>query len=421
MLELFHEIWSTLRQNKLRTSLTGLAVSWGIFIIVVLIGSGNGLMNALMNNAGDEIRRIIRVYPGSTSIPYQGMRENTRIRFSDRDMTFSKDFSPLVDEVYGTLSFSDTLSLGREALSTQVYGVSPEYLASSGWLKLIKGRFINKLDMDQCRRSIVIDHSAASQLLGDDEDYSKIIGRDVNLGPNTFKVVGIVEAEESNWGHDSYATFTTIRRMRLEGTWLNNLDIKFHGLETKEDNDNFENAYKRAMSTLHNASPEDTRTTYVWNMYMQNQQMNKAMRIIRLALWILGLLTLLSGIVGVSNIMLITVKERTHEFGIRKALGAKPTSVLKLIVAESILITAFFGYIGMVLGMLANEAMDRSLGAHPMDVGFTQLYIFKDIGVGLDVALEATLLLIVAGTIAGIIPAWKGARVRPIEALREGK
>ena len=140
MLELIHEIWSTLRQNKLRTTLTGFAVSWGIFIIVVLIGSGNGLMNALMNNAGDEIRRIIRVYPGSTSIPYQGMRENTRIRFSDRDMAFSKEFSPLIDEVYGTVSFSDTLSFGREALSSTVFGVSPEYLVSSNWLKLSMSR-----------------------------------------------------------------------------------------------------------------------------------------------------------------------------------------------------------------------------------------------------------------------------------------
>jgi putative ABC transport system permease protein len=202
---------------------------------------------------------------------------------------------------------------------------------------------------------------------------------------------------------------------------MNNIDFKFHGLETKQQNEDFEKAYKRAMSTFHNADPEDTRTTYIWNMYMDNKEMNKAMSIIRTALWILGILTLLSGIVGVSNIMLITVKERTHEFGIRKALGAKPSSILKLIVVESIVITAFFGYLGMIFGMAADKFLDSTIGAHPMDIGVTQLYIFKNIGVGLDVAMEATLLLIVAGTIAGIIPAWKGAKVRPIEALREGK
>lgn len=197
--------------------------------------------------------------------------------------------------------------------------------------------------------------------------------------------------------------------------------MEFHGLETKEANEKFEKSYKRAMSTFHGADPEDTRTTFVSNYYINNQQLSKAIRIMRLALWILGFLTLLSGIVGVSNIMLITVKERIHEFGIRKALGATPWSILKLIVVESIVITAFFGYIGMVIGMGADFFLDKTLGSHPMDIGIMQMYIFKNIGVGFDVALEATALLIVAGTVAGIIPAWKGARVRPIEALRADK
>jgi putative ABC transport system permease protein len=312
MHNLFSEIWSSLKQNKLRTALTGFAVSWGIFIIVVLLGSGNGLMNALMSNAGDEIRQIMRVYPGSTSKPYKGMKENTRIRFSDRDMSFTEQFSDLIDGVYGTVSFSDTLSLGRETISSYIMGVSPEYIKSSNWVKLIAGRFINKLDMDECRRSIVIDNNAATQLLGDDESYTKIIGRDIIVGLNQFKVVGIYEADEGSWGHDSFAPYSTVRKMRVEGTWMNNIDFKFHGLETKQQNEDFEKAYKRAMSTFHNADPEDTRTTYIWNMYMDNKEMNKAMSIIRTALWILGILTLLSGIVGVSNIMLITVKERTR-------------------------------------------------------------------------------------------------------------
>ena len=209
--------------------------------------------------------------------------------------------------------------------------------------------------------------------------------------------------------------------MRTDGAWLSRMTLEFHGLETKEANEEFEKAYKRGINNFHGMHPEDTRTTYLSNYYLNNQEMDKAIRIMRTALWILGFLTLLSGIVGVSNIMLITVKERIHEFGIRKALGAKPWSIMKLIVVESVVITAFFGYIGMVLGMLADFALDKTIASHPMDIGITQLYIFKNIGVGFDVALEATLLLIVAGTIAGIIPAWKGARVRPIEALRAEK
>jgi putative ABC transport system permease protein len=147
-------------------------------------------------------------------------------------------------------------------------------------------------------------------------------------------------------------------------------------------------------------------------------EMNDAQRIIRTFLWILGLLTLVSGIVGVSNIMLITVKERTHEFGIRKAIGARPGAILKLIIAESITITALFGYVGMFLGMVACQVMDKTVGQQAVDIGVEKIQMLVNPSVGLDVALEATLLLIVAGTLAGIIPAWKAARVKPIEALR---
>lgn len=420
MLDLFSEIWSTLRQNKLRTTLTGLAVSWGIIIIIVLIGSGNGLMNALMNNAGEEIQNIITVYPGVTSMPYNGIKEGTWVRFNDRDIAFSEQFSDKIDRASGNLEFSDTVSYGRESLSSEIFGADP--LLKSIWnIRMVSGRFINKKDLADNSKHIVIDEEAASQLLGDDKDYSKLLGRYVTVGNIPFKVIGIKEAPEQSWGHESYIPYTTAKIMRTDGAWLNRLTLEFHDLESKEANEEFEKAYKRGINNFHGLNPEDNRTTYLRNAYLSNQEMSKAIKIMRLALWILGFLTLLSGIVGVSNIMLITVKERIHEFGIRKALGATPFSIMKLIVVESVIITAFFGYIGMVLGMAADFLLDKTIASHPMDIGIIQLYIFKNIGVGFDVAIEATLLLIVAGTVAGLIPAWKGARVRPIEALRAEK
>ena len=165
-------------------------------------------------------------------------------------------------------------------------------------------------------------------------------------------------------------------------------------------------------------APDDGRGIWIQNGYTANMEMNNAQRIIRTALWILGLLTLVSGIVGVSNIMLIAVKERTHEFGIRKALGATPAEILKLIIAESVTITAAFGYVGMFLGMIACQVMDKTVGQEAVDIGVTQIRMLVNPTVGLDVALEATLLLISAGTLAGAVPAWKAARVKPIEALR---
>ena len=420
MLDLFSEIWSTLRQNKLRTTLTGLAVSWGIIIIIVLIGSGNGLMNALMNNAGEEIQNIITVYPGVTSMPYNGIKEGTWVRFNDRDIAFSEQFSDKIDRASGNLEFSDTVSYGRESLSSEIFGADP--LLKSIWnIRMVSGRFINKKDLADNSKHIVIDEEAASQLLGDDKDYSKLLGRYVTVGNIPFKVIGIKEAPEQSWGHESYIPYTTAKIMRTDGAWLNRLTLEFHDLESKEANEEFEKAYKRGINNFPGLNPEDNRTTYLRNAYLSNQEMSKAIKIMRLALWILGFLTLLSGIVGVSNIMLITVKERIHEFGIRKALGATPFSIMKLIVVESVIITAFFGYIGMVLGMAADFLLDKTIASHPMDIGIIQLYIFKNIGVGFDVAIEATLLLIVAGTVAGLIPAWKGARVRPIEALRAEK
>ena len=420
MLDLFQEIWSTLRQNKLRTTLTGMAVSWGIIIIIVLIGTGNGLMNALMNNAMDEIQNIISVYPGFSSKPYNGIKEGTRLRMGDRDLAFSEHVSDKIDRASGNLEFSDTISFGREALSSEIYGVDP-LIKDVWWVKMVAGRFINKKDLDVNSKHIVIDENAASQLLGDDKDYSKILGKQINVGNISFKVVGIKESREQSWGHEAFIPYTTAKTMRTDGAWLSRITLEFHDLETKEANDAFEALYKRSVNNFHGFDPEDTRTVYMSNSYLNNQEMSKAIKIIRTPLWILGFLTLLSGIVGVSNIMLITVKERIHEFGIRKALGAKPWSIMKLIVVESVVITAVFGYRGMVLGMVADFALDKTIGSHPMDLGITQLYIFKNIGVGFDVAIEATLLLIVAGTIAGIIPAWKGARVRPIEALRADK
>ena len=146
--------------------------------------------------------------------------------------------------------------------------------------------------------------------------------------------------------------------------------------------------------------------------------MDLAVKVIHTALWVVGLLTLLSGIVGVSNIMLITVKERTHEFGIRKAIGAKPWSILKLIIVESVTITTFFGYIGMVLGIAANEYMDATAGHQVADFGAGSMAMFIDPTVGLDVCIEATMVMVIAGTIAGLIPAFKASKIRPIEALR---
>lgn len=199
---------------------------------------------------------------------------------------------------------------------------------------------------------------------------------------------------------------------------MEQINFSFHGLDTEADNESFEKSLRSSINKNHDAAPDDNSAVWIENRFTQALQMKTGMSIIRTALWIIGIFTLLSGIVGVSNIMLITVKERTREFGIRKAIGARPWSILKLIIIESVIITTFFGYTGMVLGIMANEYMDMTIGHEEVDAGAFKAMMFVNPTVGLDVCVEAMLVMVIAGTLAGLIPARKAAKIRPIEALR---
>jgi putative ABC transport system permease protein len=238
------------------------------------------------------------------------------------------------------------------------------------------------------------------------------------VGSLAFKVVGIYK-ENENGRANAFSSYTTIKSIFGAKTDdAGRIEFTFHGLPTEQANEAFEKDYRQRLNAEHQAHPDDENAVWLWNRFTQSMQMEQGMGYLRTALWVVGLFTLLSGIVGVSNIMLITVRERTHEFGIRKAIGAKPWAILRLIIVESVIITTFFGYIGMVLGIMANEYMDATLGHDVIDTGLFRATMFLDPTVGLDVSIEATLVMIVAGTIAGLIPALKASRIRPIEALR---
>ena len=419
-MEILNEIWSSLRRNKLRTVLTGFAVSWGLFMIIALLGAGNGLLNAMMNNSGDVLTNVIVVWPGYRSIPYDGMKEYSSMKLDIGDIDYTATrFSDVVEDVTARIVYSDTVSFGKESVSVTMSGIAPLTFKIQGQ-KLLAGRFLNELDLKEKRRTMVVYSNTAESLLGDDPEYTKLLGKYVNVSGHMYQVVGIIEKEESMGGEsDVFIPITTMSAVRSGWTWFSNLSFSFHGLETDEDNDRFEDEYKRAMNARHRAAPEDKRTFYVHNTMSGNMQMKKAVKIMQLALWILGIFTLLSGIVGVSNIMLITVKERIQEFGVRKALGATPWAIMKLIVVESVLVTAVFGLLGMLMGLGANYLMDITIGHSPIDVGFTQIYMFKNPGVDMSIAFEAVILIAVAGTVAGLIPAVKASRVRPVEALRK--
>ena len=417
MRELIKEIWSTSKRNKLRTSLTGFAVAWGIFMLIFLLGAGNGLINAQLQQSTRFLANSMRVFPGETSKAYKGLKEGRSITLNDRDILISNQtYGQYVDDVGGRLEqYNVNINYGDNYVASQsLVGVAPTH-PKIDKTEMIAGRFINEIDMKEQRKNVVLSRSQAKEL---SKDYRSLVGKNVKISNLNFQVVGIYKDDESRNNTDAFIAYSTIKTIYAKGDDAGSLEFTIKNLKTKEDNEQFEKNYRASINYNHQAAPDDDRTIWLWNRYMDNIQMNQGIAIMQTALWIVGLFTLLSGIVGVSNIMLITVKERTREFGVRKAIGAKPWSILKLIITESIIITSFFGYIGMVCGVAANEIMDATIGHTTVDTGLFKAAMFVNPTVGIGTCIGATITIVIAGTIAGLIPAIKAARIRPIEALR---
>ena len=417
MRELIKEIWSTSKRNKLRTSLTGFAVAWGIFMLIFLLGAGNGLINAQLQQSTRFLANSMRVFPGETSKAYKGLKEGRSITLNDKDILISnKTYGQYVDDVGGRLEqYNVNINYGDNYVASQsLVGVAPTH-PKIDKTELIAGRFINEIDMKEQRKNVVLSRSQAKELC---KDYRSLVGKNVKISNLNFQVVGIYKDDESRNNTEAFIAYSTVKIIYAKGDDAGSLEFTIKNLKTQEDNEQFEKNYRASINNNHQAAPDDDRTIWLWNRYMDNIQMNQGIAIMQTALWIVGLFTLLSGIVGVSNIMLITVKERTREFGVRKAIGAKPWSILKLIITESIIITSFFGYIGMVCGVAANEIMDATIGHTTVDTGLFKAAMFVNPTVGLGTCIGATIAIVIAGTIAGLIPAIKAARIRPIEALR---
>lgn len=411
------EVWSTSKRNKLRTTLTGFAVAWGIFMLIFLLGAGNGLINAQLQQSDRFLANSMVVFGGQTSKAYNGLKEGREIELNEKDMLITdKKYSHLIGDVAGVLTQPNVnVVYGDNYLSTQnLVGVYPTDVKIDK-REILVGRFINDLDLRERRKVLVISRKQAEELV---RDFRSLLGKNVKIGDLSYKVVGIYKDDESQRSYQIFTPFSTLKTIYAMGDKIGNLEFTVKNLKTEEQNNDFEASLRASVNKNHQAAPDDDGSVWIWNRYMDNIQMSQGIGIIQTALWIVGLFTLLSGIVGVSNIMLITVKERTREFGVRKAIGAKPWSILKLIIVESVIITGFFGYIGMLCGIIANEIMNATIGHTVLDAGLFKAAMFVNPTVGLDVCVEATFTIVLAGTIAGLIPAIKAARIRPIEALR---
>ena len=417
MIDIWIEIYATIKRNKLRTFLTGFAVAWGIFMLIVLLGAGNGIIHAFEQNSSERALNSIRIYPGWTTKSYDGLKEGRRVRLDNKDLSSTeRSFPENVISAGATLRQSNiNISFGQEYINVSLMGVYPNYTEVET-VKTADGLFINHNDLKE-RRKVIILHKKSAEILFN-KTHTNPLGQFVNANGVAYQVVGIYNDQGDQGSSDAYIPFSTLQTIYNKGDKLNNIIFTTKNLNSIEGNDAFEAEYRKVLAANHRFDPTDNSAIWIWNRMTSFMKTQNAMGILRTAIWVIGIFTLLSGIVGVSNIMLITVKERTREFGIRKALGAKPISILWLIIVESVAITTFFGYIGMVAGIGVTEWMNSAFGSQTVDAGMFQARMFSDPTVDLQIAIQATLTLIIAGTLAGFFPAKKAVSIRPIEALR---
>jgi len=409
------EIIASLKHNKLRTALTGLSVTWGIFILIVLLGAGNGLKNGVTSNFKDRATNTVQMWSGTSSLPYKGLKSGRTLNFGEKQIGDVSDNLNETSSQTGVIEKQLTITNNSEYGSYTIKGVDPSYqdifnlqFDTNG------GRFINFLDNKSSNKVIVIDKKIETVLF----KGKSALGKYVKLGAVMFRIVGI-NSKKERWGDGTaYIPFTTAQYIFNPDLKFRNIAMKVNGLTTKESNDAFNDRLKSTMSKSLSFDPNDTQALWVRNSQRDFIETMQIFNGITLFVSIIGIFTLIAGIVGVSNIMLVSVKERTREIGIRKALGAPPASILQSIIIESILITTFFGYIGMMMGIglteVVNFIMEKSAAG-----GGDGMTVFKNPTVELSYVLISTSILIISGVIAGYMPARRAVRIKPIEAMRE--
>jgi len=413
-LDRWREILDTLMRSKMRTALTAFAMAWGIFMLVVLLGLGNGLQNAVEQNFADDAVNSIWIRAGDTSIAHEGMPTGRKVMFNNHDIDAIRDL-PESDKVTGRFyvggnrfNSQTTAQVGHKIRSYDLRCVNPDHTYLENTI-MKTGRFINAVDIDDKRKVAVIGVPIA-EFMFEGEDP---IGKEIALNGVSFRVVGTFDDEgEQGEAEMVYIPITTGQLVFNGSDKVNQVMFTLQPNVTPAESVDIAQKAVDRLAAAHRFDPNDQQAAWVRNNAENYDNFLKLFRMIAIFVSIMAGCTLLAGVIGISNIMMIVVRERTREIGIRKALGASPTNIVTSIVQESVVLTAAAGYLGLVAGIGVLELINWLIGGGKG--GF-----LHDPSVSLTVAFGATAVLVIAGALAGFFPALAAARVNPIEALRD--
>ena len=402
----WREIFETINKNKLRTFLSGFTVALGIFIFIILFGLGNGLKNTFQEFFLDDAGNAIFLYPGKTSKPYKGFKANRRIEFKNEDLKdIEENFSFFLEYLSPRIDRSASTSYKNESNNYSTRAIAPGHQYVEKTI-LMKGRYINQSDINEKKKTAVIGRLVAKDLFKTENP----IGKYINLGSTAFKVVGVFQDEGGDREERNiYIPFTTRQLIEKGNDKLNQIVMTYRKELGHSGAMAFESTLKKYFKEKKSIDPSDPNGIYIQNPEDDLQQSQQFAIVLQYIVSFVGLGTLIAGIIGISNIMVFVVKERTKELGIRKALGATPKSVIQMILQESVFITTISGYIGLFFGIIVLENIGLKL----------EEYFIKNPYIDLGTSLAATIILIVFGAIAGYIPAKRASSIKPIVALRD--
>jgi len=412
----WREIFSTLKKNKLRTFFTAFGVFWGIFMLIIMLGSGTGLSNGTKVGMGDLATNSMFMWTQRTTVPYKGLPRGRFFNFKNSDTRALIDNIPEIEYIAPRIqawsrSGDNNVVRGEKTGNFRIQGDYPDYNLIDP-MEMIKGRFINQLDIDEKRKNVVIAQRVYEEMFSPDEDP---IGQYLRISGVYFKVVGLCKSKKNDQQAEQenqqiFMPFTTLQKTYNYGDV-----VGWYSITAKENVavSVIEAKAKELLKTRHSIAPDDDRAIGSANVEEEFKKMTNLFIGIEMLIWIVGIGTLMAGIVGVSNIMMIIVKERTQEIGIQRAIGATPMAIMTQIITESVFLTAIAGYVGLVFGVAVIEGVNYMLVQSGSTTG-----MFTNPSVDFGVAVKALIILIVSGAMAGMIPARRAVSIKPIDALR---